>query len=178
MCHDWFAFWTPCAANLSEDTIYSNLTFPCKAVANQCQDQSHQLAAHMKTLDPPIERFYSSPFYRCLQTIAPALEAVAVTTDDPETKKIRAENGIGEWYGKARFDHPSPADRDLLKKLFVRLDENYDPMVRPSTDGESIDELHNRVAYALHRIIEFSDKEGIKAIALCTHGAPLIAIGR
>jgi len=132
----------------------------------------------MKSLDPPIERFFSSPFYRCLQTILPTVEALAVTTDDPETKKIRAENGIGEWYGKARFDHPSPADRTLLKKLFPRLDEKYDPIVRPSTDGESIDELHDRVAYALHRIIEFSDKEGVKAIAICTHGATLIAIGR
>ncbi|KAE9379041.1 phosphoglycerate mutase-like protein [Stipitochalara longipes BDJ] len=148
------------------------------ALASHGVDQSHQLAVHLKSLDPAIERFFSSPFYRCIQTILPTVEALAVTTDDPETKKIRAENGLGEWYGKARFDHPSPADRAVLKKLFPRLDENYDPIIRPSTDGESIDELHDRVAYALHRIIEFSDKEGVKAIAICTHGATLIAIGR
>jgi transcription factor C subunit 7 len=132
----------------------------------------------LKALDPAIQRFYSSPFYRCLQTILPTVEALAVTTSDPETKKIRGENGLGEWYGKARFDHPSPAQPSLLKKLFPRFDEEYKPVIKPSTNGESIDDLHNRVAYALHRIIEKSDNEGVKTIAICTHGATLIAIGR
>jgi transcription factor C subunit 7 len=141
-------------------------------------DQSHQLAVHLTTLDPPIQRIYSSPFYRCIQTIVPTVQALSVTTNDPETKKIRAENGLGEWYGLARFDHPSPADLSLLKKLFPCLDEEYKTVIRPSINGESINDLHNRVAYALHRIIEQADKEGVKAIALCTHGAPLIAIGR
>lgn len=45
-------------------------------------------------------------------------------------------------------------------------------------NGESIEELHDRTAYALHRIIEQSDREGVKAICICTHAATLIAIGR
>ena len=132
----------------------------------------------MKTLDPAIQRFYSSPFYRCIQTILPTVEALSHGVSDPETKKIRAENGLGEWYGLARFDHPSPAEPSLLKKLFPRFDEGHKVVIKPSTNGESIDNLHNRVAYTLHRIIEQCDKEGVKAIAICTHGATLIAIGR
>ena len=66
----------------------------------------------------------------------------------------------------------------LLKKLFPSLDEEYKPVIRPSVNGEGVDDLHNRVAYALHKVIEKCDEEGVKAISICTHGATLIAIGR
>jgi transcription factor C subunit 7 len=106
------------------------------------------------------------------------VEAISAATSDPETHKIRGENGVGEWYGMARFDHPSPAEPAVLKKLFERYDEQYRPFIKPSVCGESIDELHDRTAYALHKIIEKSDREGVKAILICTHAATLIAIGR
>jgi transcription factor C subunit 7 len=145
------------------------------ALAGYGVTQSHELAAHLSTLSPPIERFYSSPFYRCIQTISPALEALS---PDQETLKIRGENGVGEWYGLARFDHPGPAEPKVLKGLFHRYDESYKAVIKPSVNGESIEELHNRSAYALHKIIEQSDREGVKAIVICTHAATLIAIGR
>ncbi|CZT51748.1 related to transcription initiation factor [Rhynchosporium secalis] len=140
--------------------------------------QSKELAKHLKTLSPPIERIYSSPFYRCIQTITPIVTALSSTSTSPETTKIRGENGIGEWYGMARFDHPSPAEPTVLKKLFPHYDETYKPAIKPSVNGETIDELHDRAAYALHKIIEQCDSEGIKAVVLCTHAATLIAIGR
>jgi transcription factor C subunit 7 len=148
------------------------------ALASYGVVQSKELATHLKTLDPPIQRFYSSPFYRCLQTINPAVEAISFQTADTRTHKIRGENGIGEWYGTARFSHPSPAEPQLLKGLFARFDEEYEPVIKPSANGEKIEELHDRSAYALHKIIERSDKEGVKAICICTHAATLIAIGR
>jgi transcription factor C subunit 7 len=58
------------------------------------------------------------------------------------------------------------------------LHEGYKATIKPSVNGEGIDDLHNRVAYALHRTIEQCDKEAVKAIIICTHGATLIAIGR
>ena len=78
----------------------------------------------------------------------------------------------------ARFDHPSPADPAVLKKLFSRYDDEYVPFIKPSVNGERIDQLHDRTAYALHRIIEKSDREGVKAIIICTHAATLYAVGR
>ena len=99
-------------------------------------------------------------------------------TRDTETHKIRGENGVGEWYGTARFDHPSPAEPKLLKTFFHRYHEHYKPSIKPSIHGETIADLHDRTAYALHRIIEQADKEGVKAIVICTHAATLIAIGR
>ncbi|RFU35799.1 hypothetical protein B7463_g612, partial [Scytalidium lignicola] len=148
------------------------------ALAGKGTQQACELADHLVNLDPPIQRFYSSPFYRCIQTINPAVEKLAEKISDPETHKIRGENGIGEWFGSAPFDHPSPAEPPLLNQLFPRYDVEYKPSTRPSVNGETIDELHDRTAYALHRIIERSDREGVRAIIICTHAATLIAAGR
>lgn len=103
---------------------------------------------------------------------------MSALSSDPETQKIRGENGVGEWYGTARFTHPSPAEPEVLKGFFKRYDADYQPVIKPNENGEGIDELHDRTAYALHKIIEKSDKEGVKAICICTHAATLIAIGR
>ncbi len=133
------------------------------------------------TLNPPIERFYSSPFYRCVQTINPAIEKLAAsspTSTDPDVLKIRGENGLGEWYGTARFDHPSPATPDVMNSHFPRYDMSYKPVIIPSTNGETISDLHDRTAYALTRVVEQCDEEGVKAIVICTHAATLFAIGR
>jgi transcription factor C subunit 7 len=141
------------------------------ALAGKGEAQARELAAHLVKLSPPIERFYSSPFYRCLQTLNPTLEQLPGT-------ELLAENGIGEWYGTARFDHPSPASPSVLKTFFPRLNTEYEPVIRPSVNGESIEDLHDRSAYALHRIIEDCDRQGVRAIVLCTHAATLIALGR
>lgn len=65
-----------------------------------------------------------------------------------------------------------------MNKLFPRYSNTYKPTIIPSVNGESIDDLHDRTAYALHRIIEQCDRDGIEAILLCTHAATLYAIGR
>ncbi|KAH8815837.1 histidine phosphatase superfamily [Xylogone sp. PMI_703] len=148
------------------------------ALAGKGEQQSRELAEYIVTLDPPVQRFYSSPFYRCIQTINPAVEKLAESTSDTTTHKIRGENGIGEWFGSAPFDHPSPAEPPLLHELFPRYDLEYQPVIRPNVNGETIDELHDRTAYALHKLIEQSDREGVRAIIICTHAATLIAAGR
>lgn len=147
------------------------------ALAGYGVSQSHELAAHLVTLDPPIDAFYSSPFYRCIQTINPTLELIAVN-DPSKYLKVRGDNGIGEWYGTARFDHPSPATPDVLNALFPRYDVEYTPTIVPSVSGETISDLHDRTAYALHKIIERSDAEGHRAIIICSHAATILAIGR
>lgn len=49
-----------------------------------------------------------------------------------------------------------------------------------AVQGESIPQLHDRVAYCLEHIIEAADQDpnGPKAILICTHAAAMIAIGR
>ncbi|KAH0561945.1 hypothetical protein GP486_003352 [Trichoglossum hirsutum] len=135
-------------------------------------EQSKQLADHLARLQPPIDRIYSSPFYRCLQTLEPYIKENGM--------EIRGETGIGEWYGAALFDHPSPASTSALRQLFPTYSESYIPAIIPSPSGESIEQLYDRTAYALaHMIAQLDAEEGQpKAILLCTHAATLVAAGR
>lgn len=65
--------------------------------------QSHELAAHLDSGDlggPRPWRVYCSPFYRCLQTIAPGVEALMNrqkrdAVDDGQDLLVRIENGLG-----------------------------------------------------------------------------------
>lgn len=69
--------------------------------------------------------------------------------------------------------------------------EKYSPLLHPSRTGETILELHNRVATALSGIIADLDAEitaleanvppeqrTSKSVLICGHAAPLIAMGR
>lgn len=85
-----------------------------------------------------------------------------------------------EFFGTARFTHPSPASLPILSKHFDFLDLAHTPSVRPSSNGESLETLHNRHAYALHRMIEQldNDPQQPRVALLCTHAASMICIGR
>ncbi len=120
----------------------------------------------------------SSPYYRCLQTVDQFVQLRARQPDPalgPLT--IRGETGIGEWYGSAPFEHPTPAPPERLRELFANLDD-YAPAVVPPRKGESIGELHDRVAAAAQAIIDQCDRDGARAVLLCTHAAVMIALGR
>ena len=94
--------------------------------------------------------------------------------------KVITEPGLGEFYGKARFDHPSPATLEVLHTHFPHLHAERETIIVPSTKGETIPQLHDRVAYALRHVIARTDKDpaGPKAILICTHAASMICIGR
>ncbi len=117
---------------------------------------------------------YSSPYYRCLQTIQPTVEKLGVS-------EIRGDTGLGEWYGYAPFTHPHPARQEMLHSLFPAYSLTHPSSIVPSRNGETIPQLHDRCAYALRFIISSLDKEvGDEdvAIVICTHAASLIAMGR
>ncbi|KAI9814229.1 MAG: hypothetical protein M1827_003395 [Pycnora praestabilis] len=163
---------TYCASVRSPTNIPSD-----PPLAGYGEEQAKQLAKHILTLDPPVDRIYSSPFYRCLQTLTPVVEKLGAVS---KGGGIRGENGIGEWYGTARFDHPSPATPSLLRTFFPTYSLTHTPAIIPSTNGETIVELHDRTAYALSCIIADLDAEPDqpKTLLLCTHAATLIALGR
>ncbi|MCJ1315007.1 hypothetical protein MMC15_000321 [Xylographa vitiligo] len=134
--------------------------------------QAAQLALQAPLFAPPILRIYSSPFYRCLQTITPFVEGLGGKVP------LICDRGLGEWYGTARFTHPSPAALSLLLTFFPTLTERT--TVVPSSNGESIDALHDRAAIALAAIIADCDAEAPAdcSIVICTHAATMIAMGR
>lgn len=107
-----------------------------------------------------------------------------------------------EWFGPTTFfDHPSPAPARVLKLHFPTLFEaqarhsgSYQARLIPSTRGETIAQLHDRVATTLAAVIADVDAEiaGLEAslpagsprrtsrktLLICSHAAPLIAMGR
>jgi len=54
------------------------------------------------------------------------------------------------------------------------------PIRTPNQFGESIEELHDRIAQTLHRIVTDLDTDPAqpKTLLICTHAAGMIAIGR
>lgn len=93
--------------------------------------------------------------------------------------QILCESGLSEWYGSAPFEHPTSAPPETLRTLFpALLDPDYQPTLVPTRTGESIDELHDRVAATMEHIITQCDRDGTRSVLLCTHAAVVIALGR
>ena len=136
------------------------------------------------TLDPPVEAVYSSPYYRCLQTINPYVklkrQQLQSTSDGCHgpASTIRPEYGLCEWFGSAPFDHPIPAPPEFLKTKFPAYDCDYASAITPSRKGETVVELYERVKLGVQAIIDRCDAEGIRGVVLCTHAAAIIALGR
>ncbi|KAF4505406.1 hypothetical protein G6O67_007360 [Ophiocordyceps sinensis] len=160
------------------------------ALTSHGVSQARELGRHLVDLDPPVEAVYSSPFYRCLQTLGPFLRlrlqkqqhdrsaSGPAAGDDGVAASIRLEHGIREWFGSAPFSHPQPADTTVLKSLFPAIDEDYVPIVVPSPRGETLAQLQERVALALRGIVEQCDAQGVRSALLCTHAAVVIVLGR
>ena len=138
------------------------------------------------SLEPPIDAVYSSPYYRCLQTISPYIslrnEQAAKSQEESGALLtplvIRSETGLGEFYGQAHFDQPKPAQMSFLKTLFPVLDDSFESGVVAEKKGESIEGLYDRVRSAVEKIIERCDAEGVRSVILCSHAAVIIALGR
>ena len=143
--------------------------------------QADELGRHLLTLDPPIDAVYSSPYYRCLQTIAPFVELRrqrSPSSENDAAASIRPEHGIAEWFGAAPFDHPRPASAETLKPMFPAYSLDYASTRAASSKGETLPQLYERIASALRAIVEQCDAQGHRAIVLCTHAAVVIALGR
>lgn len=135
-------------------------------------------------MDPPIEAVYSSPYYRCLQTIDPYVQLqqrarpAGPDNNNTATTQIRPENGLCEWFGSAPFAHPQPASPEVLKAMFPAYDDSYVSSIVPDRKGETLAQLYKRVAAAMQAIIDRCDAEGRRAVVLCTHAAVVIVLGR
>ncbi|PNP53604.1 hypothetical protein THARTR1_05728 [Trichoderma harzianum] len=152
------------------------------------------------TMDPPVDVVYSSPYYRCLQTITPFVElqqqqrhahshgeststssSMSTSTGSHSgnaATMIRPEHGICEWFGSAPFEHPGPASPSVLKSLFPAFDESYVSAQYPPKRGETLAQLQARLTATMQSIIDRCDAEDRRAVVLCTHAAVVIMLGR
>ncbi|KAK9480600.1 phosphoglycerate mutase-like protein [Lipomyces japonicus] len=135
-------------------------------------EQARELCEFLAQYEPKIDQIFVSPFYRCIETVNNLAERLDL--------RIYGENGFGEWYGRTRKTHPSPAPVTVLKSVFPRVDTEYEPICVPSTDGETIRELHDRAATALAQLISTINqtKTDVKTLLICSHAATIIALGR
>ncbi|KAI1340505.1 phosphoglycerate mutase-like protein [Xylariaceae sp. FL0016] len=149
------------------------------ALTSHGVEQANELADHLHTTEPPIDQVYSSPYYRCLQTIQPFVsQCNSAPAGAGATFRTRVEKGLSEWYGLAHFDHPTSAPLGELQKHFSHIDANYASILTPPRKGETITQLHDRVAACVQAIVTHSDQEGKKSVLICSHAAVVIAIGR
>lgn len=154
--------------------------------------QSHELAEHLVSRVPQVDQYYSSPFYRCIQTVEPSVRKNQLKDTASESFQhivrrdlnIRLHPGLGEWYARDecsdRSTPPTHASVSLLASLLPNLiDETYEPRHKPQVEyGETVEELHRRVGQVLQEIIRDSDEAGTQTICICTHAATLIAMHR
>ncbi|PKX93755.1 phosphoglycerate mutase family protein [Aspergillus novofumigatus IBT 16806] len=176
--------------------------------------QSHELAAHIASpaFQPKPFRVYCSPFYRCLQTIQPTVEALKAKKQHEQSSDIdacadfdvRIENGIGyklltqiQGNGSAQPPSSSTPPRPHRQPSTPTSPASSRPTLKahpappPLPRGETIAQLHDRLATALAGIIADVDAEiaaledsqppdqrSSKALLICSHAAPLIAMGR
>ncbi|KAK9458623.1 histidine phosphatase superfamily [Lipomyces oligophaga] len=134
------------------------------------EEQAAELCKRLASIQPAIERVYCSPFYRCLQTVGAFTESAGLD--------LLPENGVGEWYGITRATHPTAASAQVLHRFFPSVPESYTPIMVPSSQGESFDELHQRAQDILAEIIRRANADGIKTLLICSHAATIHALSR
>ncbi|KAI8340039.1 histidine phosphatase superfamily [Chlamydoabsidia padenii] len=123
--------------------------------------------------DKSIQRIYTSPFYRVLQTILP----LAKKTQLP----IHLDYAMAEWYGEATPDYLPPTSTANLQRLFPDLDIQLDHVTSvPMPQGsETVAICHERTKKGLNHLIQQLDDQGdVSTILLAGHAATVITAVR
>ncbi|KAG7819095.1 hypothetical protein KL942_001246 [Ogataea angusta] len=136
-------------------------------------EQAHELADYISDkLEPKPELIFSSPFYRCIETIEPTAKKLGL--------KIYLDRGLGEWYRRSRSHIPEPATIDVLSQYFAALSDEWLPeTVVPSLEGEEEDELLERCRLFWEKFIPKVESlyPQVTSVILVTHAALKIALG-
>ncbi|GAN05132.1 phosphoglycerate mutase family protein [Mucor ambiguus] len=133
--------------------------------------QSQEVANYLK--DKSINRIYSSPMYRVLETVYPLVEAC----DTP----LFVDYSMAEFYGIAHGSYLPVASLTELKQLFPKLNITDHTSSIPLPSGvETVHECHLRVKRGLDKLIAELDAEpdSPHTILLSGHAASAIAAVR
>jgi probable phosphoglycerate mutase len=113
-------------------------------LSDKGREQARLLGARLQLMDPPAA-VVSSPFVRCLQTLAPFLEeAGSVARTDPDLGEVF----VGRWEGMG-FEEIVGADEEMARRF-----REQDPIFASAPGGESGQELRSRVVPAVERSLE------------------------
>ncbi|QPG74864.1 hypothetical protein FOA43_002200 [Brettanomyces nanus] len=143
------------------------------ALAPHGVDQANQLADFVsKELDPKPELIFSSPFYRCVETINPIADKLNLD--------IYLERGIGEWYKRNRGVIPFPVDHKVMSSFFPRVSDDWEwNTVIPSSVGETEEEVFERCRIFWNKFFPKLEEHfpRVETVIIVTHAATKIALG-
>ncbi|KAI9487875.1 MAG: histidine phosphatase superfamily [Benjaminiella poitrasii] len=159
-----------------EDWVNDNPPLPTRlrndpTLSKLGRKQSQEVAAFLKTKN--IDRIYSSPFYRVLETVYPLVEQTNVP--------LYIDYSMAEWYGSAHGQYLPCAPLAELKELFPKLNiEDHQSSIPLPTGIESVHECHIRVKKGLDKLIAQLDNEpnSPQTILLSGHAASAICAVR
>ncbi|CCK71987.1 uncharacterized protein KNAG_0I02020 [Huiozyma naganishii CBS 8797] len=135
-------------------------------------EQSEELSEHIAQLEVKPQVIFTSPFYRCLQTISPTKKKLQIP--------LYVDRGLGEWFKKDRDVVPTPASNGVIGKFFPGLlAGEWEDSVIPSKSGESETDIFARAhafwpVFIGHVEREFPD---VETVILVTHAATKAALG-
>lgn len=148
-------------------------------LASYGDEQAAELATYLSSLpeDQRPTAIYSSPYYRCLQTVNPTANAL----DLP----IHVEHGLSEWYSPVKEGtglHPKPVPAEKLVRFFDRIDPSYSPTFLVTRKGESVPDLYRRgeefLAAFIQRLERDTSASRHERILLVTHAATVITLAQ
>jgi probable phosphoglycerate mutase len=131
-------------------------------LSDRGREQARRLADRLSLMEPPAA-IATSPFRRCLETIAPYLAASGLRAEPIDDL---GEVFIGDWEGMG-FEEIISGDEDLARRF-----REQDPMFALAPGGESGRELRARVVPAVERLLRRT-REGI--VVVVAHGGVINA---
>ncbi len=131
-------------------------------LSDRGNEQARRLADRLSVMDVPAA-IATSPFRRCLETIAPYLEASGLQAERIDDL---GEVFIGDWEGMG-FEQIISGDEELARRF-----REQDPMFALAPGGESGQQLRARVVPAVDRLLE-RVMEGI--LVVVAHGGVINA---
>ncbi|KAF8071688.1 histidine phosphatase superfamily [Lyophyllum atratum] len=141
--------------------------------------QSLEIAAYFKTLTVSKRptAIFSSPSYRCLQTIQPTAQVLGLS--------VFTDHGLSEWWSTVKTDGTLytcfPTAEDVLS-FVSKVDPTWTSLTAPDRKGEMQQDLYDRCmrfsSGLLSKIESEATSEKHTHIILVGHVAPLIALIR
>jgi broad specificity phosphatase PhoE len=126
------------------------------------REQARLLAAGLLVMERP-SAVYTSPFRRCLETVAPFAEASEI---DPLDDEDLGEVFVGAWEGES-FEQILSDDEEVAKRFRER-----EPLWSLSPGGEDGASLKTRVVNSVERILAAHEQGDVFVVA---HGGVINA---
>lgn len=136
-------------------------------------EQAEELSKYMlNEIEPKPEVLFSSPFYRCIQTIKPTKQSLNIP--------LYIDRGLGEWFRPDRHEISIPVSNYVISKFFPNLIElNWEDTNIPSSNGETEEEIFSRCHEFWPIFIKHVEEKypNVNTIMLVTHAATKAALG-